>query len=647
MCGLAGLFGTARSGDDFRVRRMTSTLRHRGPDDEGFWCESSRSAMLGFRRLAIVDISNSGHQPMISADGRLVITFNGEIYNFRELRAELSSLGHSFSGSSDTEVALAAFSQWGIEDAVTRLWGMFAIAVWDRTTETGWLIRDRLGKKPLYYTERDGQLWFASELKALHEAGCCDRPIDAHALSSYVTYGYIPGERTIYDGIRKVAPGHLVRVRNGAVTSDTAYWDAGSRAIATQVDSRLTAGEAEEHLLALLRDSTSRRMISDVSLGAFLSGGIDSSLVVALMQEASAKPVQTFTLGFDSPQYDESKYAAAIAERLNTEHSPLTLTPQIAQEIIPSLGDMYDEPFGDASAIPMALLCRLTKRHVTVALSGDGGDEVFAGYKRYRTATGVLKFHGFVPGAVRRGAARALIALGDDRLQSLYGSLEECLPKKLQLTNPSRQLRRAVRLLQTEKNLRSVYHPLLTSWDGEDTPVVHPVATDVLSQEIADRLPPLRALMLTDLTTYLPDDVLVKVDRASMASSLEVRSPLLDHRIVEWSWSLPDHLLMSRRGGKVLLKSLLHRFIPDLPDRPKMGFAVPLDEWLRHPLRDWAEDLLSERRLRDDGVFKTETIRRTWNRHLSGDSDEQLTLWPILMFQSWQQAAARTPVGAG
>ncbi len=314
------------------------------------------------------------------------------------------------------------------------------------------------------------------------------------------------------------------------------------------------------------------------------------------------------------------------------------MTPKVAQDIIPRLGNMYDEPFGDASAIPMALLCGLTKRHVTVALSGDGGDEVFGGYKRYRTATAMMKFHGLVPGPIRRSAARALLAVGEDRLRSSYASLEGCLPKRLQLSSPSRQLKRALRLLQTEKDLGSVYRPLLTSWDAEDTPILSPFATDILSPAIVERLPPLRALMLTDLTTYLPDDVLVKVDRASMAASLEVRSPLLDHRIVEWSWTLPDHLLVNRQGGKLLLKNLLHRFLPDVPDRPKMGFAVPLDEWLRDPLRDWAEDLLSERRLRADGIFKPETIRRTWSRHLSAESDEQLTLWPILMFQSWCSA---------
>jgi asparagine synthase (glutamine-hydrolysing) len=324
----------------------------------------------------------------------------------------------------------------------------------------------------------------------------------------------------------------------------------------------------------------------------------------------------------------------------------MTLTPGIAQEIIPRLGELYDEPFGDASAIPTALLCGLTRKHVTVALSGDGGDEVFGGYKRYRTATSVLRFHGMVPGAVRRSAARAFHTFGEDRLHAIYMSLEERLPKAMHLANPSRQLKRALRLLQTDNDVRSVYQPLVAAWAEADTLVARPLAPELVSADLAEQLSPLRALMLTDLTTYLPDDVLVKVDRASMAASLEVRSPILDHRIVEWSWSLPDNLVMSRGGGKVLLKKLLNQFLPDVPDRPKMGFAVALDDWLRQPLREWAEDLLCHDRLRADGIFNADAIERVWKRHVSRQSDEQLTLWPILMFQSWRHAGASTPVGA-
>ncbi|MCL5959901.1 MAG: asparagine synthase (glutamine-hydrolyzing) [Chloroflexi bacterium] len=597
--------------------RMAHTLAHRGPDDSGEWVDEEVGIALGFRRLAIIDLSPSGHQPMVSASGRYVIVFNGEIYNYRDLRRELEDLGHSFRGHSDTEVILASCDQWGPDETWNRIEGMFAIGLWDRHDRNLILVRDRLGKKSMYYGLVNGVFLFGSELKALRAYPGFDAEVDRDALSLYLRHAYVPSPYSIYSNIRKLEPGQFVLVRQGRRPETHTYWNVrkmAERGLANRAS--LPDCEAIAVLDNLLRDAVARRMVADVPLGALLSGGIDSSTVVALMQAQSSQRVKTFTVGFRSKDFDEAEAAKAVALHLGTDHTELYVTPEEARSMIPRLADLYDEPFADSSQIPTFLICALARRHVTVALSGDGGDELFYGYERYARVRKNWSRVGWVPSGARPWVARAIRHTPLNHKAAALGEV-------LSLSNQDALYRRSV----------SVWEPRAVAIDG------HEPETMVLDSSLQRTIPDFdERMMLLDLATYLPDDILTKVDRASMGVSLEVRAPLLDHRLVEWVWRLSLSFKIRDKQSKWLLKQLLRRYVPaDLTDRPKSGFCVPLVEWLRGPLREWAEALLDERCLRQDGFLKPEPIRQAGRCMLRGEGRSVGSLWTVLMFQTWKQ----------
>jgi asparagine synthase (glutamine-hydrolysing) len=627
MCGIAGFWDHRHdwTEPDLRalVSRMTATLRHRGPDDSGTWIARDSGIALGHTRLSILDLSPAGHQPMASRCGRYQVVFNGEIYNFRELRAELEGHGHTFSGQSDTEVLLAAIAQWGVAAAVSRFVGMFVFACWDIRDQRLSLVRDRLGIKPLYYGWMNGVLLFASELKALRQYARFDAVIDRDALALFLRHNYIPAPWSIYRGIRKLPPGTWLSISSGESQPDPVpYWNPPDvMAHAKAQPYRGSAEEAAADLDQLLRDAVRLRMIADVPLGAFLSGGIDSSLVVALMQAQSRRPVRTFTIGFEERQYNEAHAAEAVARHLGTDHTVCYVSPQEARDVIPRLPEMYDEPFADSSQIPTFLVSQLARRHVTVSLSGDGGDELFGGYPRYFHIDRLWRALCRIPSPLRglTGAAlRAFSALSPAGLAEKFA-------------------RRADRLKIATAGEMYCRHNI--HWEQSHRMVLggRPVAALATQpDQWPSGIPYIEQWMYVDTIRYLPDDILVKVDRASMAVGLEARVPLLDHRVVEFAWRLPLDWKVRGQTGKWLLQNVLERYVPRrLFDRPKMGFGVPIDSWLRGPLRDWAETLLEERRLRDEGFLDPEPIRRKWGEHLSGRRDWHYHLWDVLMFQAW------------
>ena len=647
MCGLAGLWHRdGVSEDDLRDRlnRMTATLVHRGPDDAGVWLDAASGAGLGFRRLSILDVTPSGHQPMESHDGRFVIAFNGEIYNFADLKAELTKAGEAFRGSSDTEVILGAASRWGAEVAIPRLWGMFAIALWDRAERRLLLARDRFGKKPLYYALHDRAVSFASELKALRTVWPA-LSVDRAAIASYLRFGYIPAPSTIYSGVRKLPPGTIATIDRTGTLSVRSYWDgravaeAGLSSRAERPDER----GAVRELNGLLRDAVRRRMVADVPVGAFLSGGVDSSLVVALMQAVAPRPVRTFTLGFTDPDFDEAPAARAVAAHLGTDHTEFYVSPADARDVIPSLPETYDEPFGDASQIPTALVASLARRHVTVALSGDGGDEVFGGYVRHVWADRVWRAAGRWPAGLRRTAGRLLAAAPPAAIDRLYGLLERGVPPGWRQVHVGEKLAKLAAMLHADSR-DDAYELLVAVWPegglvigAEDGGAAAFDAGGLpATATFAERM------MLQDQMRYLPDDILVKVDRATMAVSLEARAPLLDHRLAEWVWRLPIDFRCRDGVGKWLLRQVLADYIPPaLFERPKTGFGIPVGAWLRGPLRPWAESLLDERRLAREGFLMPASIRPIWAEHLAGRRDHSVRLWVVLMFQAWLERWAR------
>jgi len=646
VCGVAGYLqpGGFDPNEAARIAAaMTDVIRHRGPDDSGAWVDGDAGIALGHRRLAILDLSPAGHQPMVSASGRFVLVFNGEIYNFRELRAELTQLGHQFRGGSDTEVMLAAFSQWGIRLAVGRFNGMFAFAVWDRAERVLHLGRDRAGEKPLYYGWMGGTLLFGSELKALRAHPQCDAEIDRDALAVYLRLGYVPCPYTIYRGIFKLPPGTLLNIRGaqgaGAATP-LAYWSA--REIAERGCADPFTGSAPaalEQFDALLRDAVKIRMEADVPLGAFLSGGLDSSAVVALMQAQSERPVRTFTIGFLEGGYNEAQHGKAVAQHLGTAHSELCVTPAEALALIPRLPTLYDEPFADPSMIPTFLVSEFARRQVTVSLSGDGGDELFGGYGRYRLGRTLWRSLSWIPGPVRRGAAAlALPSAAPRRLSQIVDTLARPVTGTRSLRE---RLRQAADVLSVPSST-ALYHYLMSYWKAPTT-IVPGASEPPIPQTDPARwanVPGIaHQMMYLDLVTYLPDDILVKLDRASMGVSLESRVPLLDHRVIEFAWRLPPHLRIRGGEGKWLLRQLVHRHVPrGLVERPKMGFGVPISAWLRDPLRDWAEALLDETRLRREGMLDPRPIRTKWKEHVSDRTRWDYDLWAVLMFQAWSEA---------
>jgi asparagine synthase (glutamine-hydrolysing) len=660
MCGLAGFIDCARATPaselQATVNQMASTLAHRGPDAGGGWVDPASGVALGFRRLAILDLSDEGDQPMVSACGRYVIVFNGEIYNFKELREQLAAAGHAFRGHSDTEVLLAAVSAWGVESALRRSNGMFALALWDRTLQALHLARDRVGEKPMYYGWADATFLFGSELKALRAHPGFRAKVDRDALGLYMRHKYVPAPWSIYQGVRKLPPGMLLTLNPRARGRDAvpqAYWSA--REVAeTGVERRLAPGEAVDELDHLLRDSVRLRMVADVPLGAFLSGGIDSSTVVALMQAQSSRPVRTFTIGYDDDDFNEAADARAVARHLGTDHTELYVSPSECMAVIPRLPALYDEPFADSSQIAVFLVSALARRHVTVSLSGDGGDELFGGYNRYLWAPAVWSRAGRVPRPLRRAAASLLTSRPPEAWERL---LRRAGPLALRSANQrlvGDKLYKLARVLDLERS-EDLYLELVSHWKEPDALVlgVRELPTAVTDSAQWARVPGLAEhMMYLDLVTYLPGDILAKLDRASMGVSLEARVPLLDHRVVELAWRTPLDLKVRNGTTKWLLRQVLHRYVPTpLVERPKMGFGVPIDRWLRGPLRDWAQALLDPHRLRADGYLDPAPVATRWAEHLSGRRDWQYHLWDVLMFQSWlDETAARrrepTPVAA-
>lgn len=664
MCGLAGFWNrdNRQSADEMLnlVKRMASTLHHRGPDDSGATCHPDSGIALGFRRLSIVDLSPAGHQPMTSSCGRFVIVFNGEIYNHVELRRDLIAKGHSFRGHSDTEVLCEGFAEWGIEPTIQKCIGMFAIAAWDTQQRELTLIRDRLGKKPLYYGRFGSTLLFGSETKALRAHPAFKSEIDRRMLGEFLKWSYLPG-RSIYSGVTQLLRGCLMTIR----LDDDLYWT-GKRVdpvreywtihhVAERGIYHPFAGtydEAATRLDDLLTDAVARRMEADVPLGAFLSGGIDSSLIVALMQKQSSRPIKTFTIGFEEEAFNEAPFAKRVAEHLKTDHTELYITAQQARDVIPKLPAIFDEPFADSSQIPTYLVSQLARQHVTVSLSGDGGDELFCGYRRYFEA---LAGH-HVRGLEELGLSEAMLLKSNARMSRIATTLRT-LPAGVRnslrllfqmacqfpLGRVSSQLRRAVELLR-ESTPDARYLRNMSHWRADDQPVVgveFPDDTNVHNCLWNDPHPRRAedyqlSWQLRDTEHYLCNDILVKVDRASMAVSLEARTPLLDHRVVEFAWALPHSFKVADGKGKRILRSVLSRYVPtELFERPKVGFGVPIDAWLRGPLRDWAEALLDEGRLKREGYLNPKPIRQKWQEHLTGRADWHYLLWDILMFQAW------------
>jgi asparagine synthase (glutamine-hydrolysing) len=624
---------------------MTDALEHRGPDASGYWEERAPGLGFGHRRLSIVDLSPTGAQPMTSASGRYTICFNGEVYNFQSLREELEARGCVFRGQSDTEVMLAAIEQFGILAAVKRFVGMFAFALWDSSERCLTLARDRLGKKPLYYAVRGRRLAFGSELKALFAMPGFSAEIDRASLAAYMRFQYVPAPRSILAGVAKLEQGAILQARQSGASDELSisiakYWSARDAFAApafggSEADPRLL----EDRLESLLSDAVRIRMIADVPLGAFLSGGIDSSLVVALMQRQSAARVRSFSIGFREAEYDESKHAAAVARHLGVDHTELFVTAADALAVVPNLPQIYDEPFGDSSQIPTYLVSKLARAHVTVALSGDGGDELFCGYNRYLWWRSIWPRVRLLPGWLRRSAANLLLSRTASEWDMIIGSGSRMLPASLRRKAPGHLMRKAAETLAIDSPAE-LYLRLVSHWKDPATVVLgaNEPPSPILERWPEDSAGATIRMMLLDVLTYLPDDILVKVDRATMAASLESRSPLLDHRVLEFAARVPLSQKVLDSKGKLILRRLLFRHVPqELVDRPKTGFGIPLAEWLRGPLRAWADSLLDRRQLEEQGFLDAPLLRARWDDFVRGTNDDHYAIWTALMFQAWLQ----------
>jgi asparagine synthase (glutamine-hydrolysing) len=642
MCGLAGLFSSEplREAELLAAAaRMADTIVHRGPDDGGTWCATTSGVAFGFRRLSIIDLSPLGHQPMASRSGRFTLMFNGEIYNFPDLRRELEGRGARFRGHSDTEIVLAAFEEWGIRKTLDRLIGMFAMAVWDSAERALTLIRDRVGKKPLFVYHQPGLVTFGSELKALAAGPSFDRTLDRDALALYLRYLYVPAPRSIYRAVTKIPAGHFLTISDprAPLPATTPYWSLDEVARAgLQNPFSGSDDEAVDALDSLLSDAVRSRMVADVPLGALLSGGVDSSAVVALMQEAASRPVRTYTIGFDDPAHNEAPHARAIANYLGTDHTELVLSGDDALALVPRLATTFDEPLADPSQIPTYLVSQLARRHVTVALVGDGGDELFGGYNRYAYGVRSLGRVAVMPRALRRFAAAGINALGPGSWDRLYRPLSTLLPGAGGYRLVGEKLHKLAAVMNAPTEAAR-YRSLMSAWQHPEMLVGGEDIEDDTLRVLRAGWPPqlLDRMMLADQRTYLPDDLLAKVDRASMAVSLEVRAPLLDHRLVEFAWRLPASMKLRDGVTKWVLREVLYRRVPrHLIDRPKTGFSVPIDAWLRGPLRGWAEDLLAG--LPALPFLRQEPVMKAWRDMLARRRPAGPALWALLSFLDWQ-----------
>lgn len=649
MCGLAGFLGyrhLSPGAIETTALRMGEAIRHRGPDDSGVWRDDSAEVALAHRRLSILDLSPSGHQPMASHAGRYVMVFNGEIYNHLELRRALAGHpGHggvAWRGHSDTETLLAAIGAWGLEMALEQAVGMFALALWDRQERLLTLARDRMGEKPLYYGWQRGVFLFGSELKALAQHPAFSGVIDREAITLQMRHNYIPAPHTIYLGIHKLLPGHCLiidpRCRDETAESRP-YWSFPAMVARGRSDP-FPGGDAEAitELESILRDAVAQQKVADVPLGAFLSGGVDSSTIVALMQSQSTRPVKTFTIGFHETGYNEAEHALAVARYLGTDHTELYVTPKQALDVIPRLPKLYDEPFSDSSQIPTYLVSEMTRNHVTVSLSGDGGDELFGGYNRYMQSMRYWGLLSVMPVALRRLVSRGTRGCSPDQWNEMLKPVQRMLQAHQRRVNWGDKLHKGADLLNCNSQ-DELYLRLISHWDGVNGLVIGSGESPGIRYQLdrlADTEDGVERMMALDTMTYLPDDILVKVDRAAMGVSLETRVPLLDHRVVEFAWRLPMSMKIRNGQGKWILRQILNRYVPRaLIERPKMGFGVPIDSWLRGPLRDWAENLLDESRLRQEGYLNAAPIRQKWTDHLSGARNWQYHLWDVLMFQAW------------
>ncbi len=644
MCGLVGFW-------DFKAniaktellaigQKMGTAISHRGPDSEGTWCDETLGLSFAHLRLAIVDLSEAGHQPMMSRAGDSVIVYNGEIYNAPELREALSLEGCRFRGNSDTEVILEACEHWGVETTCQKLIGMFAFAFWDKKTHQLFLARDRLGIKPLYWGFNQGVLFFGSQIKSFKAHPKFKPEIDKEALTVYFRFNYVPTPLSIFKGIQKLFPGSVLSVDRTQKIQEFRFWDL-QNVIVHSKEKQAKISSSDETLIdeldILLRDAVKRRMITDVPFGAFLSGGIDSSTVVALMQAQSDRPIKTFTIGFHEAGYDEARHAANVAKHLGTEHHELYLASTEAQGIIPEIPNWCDEPFADVSQIPTYLVSKLARQHVTVSLSGDGGDELFAGYNRYFVGQRFWQRVKILPYWLRYLSACGIRQFSPNR----WDSIAKILPNRLRPQLAGDKAHKLADILAVS-NAKMFYKNLVSLWEepaalviGGNEPTLYPWNLESAFEHANDFV---GSMQMMDTLTYLPDDILTKVDRASMAVGLEARVPLLDHRVVEFAYGLPMNAKIRNGQGKWLLRQVLNKYVPShLIDRPKMGFGVPIDQWLRGSLRDWAENLLSPQRLASEGILNTAPIRQRWQEHLSGQRNWQYSLWGVLMFQAWQE----------
>lgn len=638
MCGIAGLWNAAEPTElEAVARAMADAVEHRGPDGSGVWVERSAALAFSHRRLAIQDLSDAGAQPMRSRSGRYVITYNGEVYNFPALRRELEGLGHPFAGGSDTEVMLAAVEEWGLHRALERFVGMFAFALWDARERRLHLVRDRLGIKPLYYARLAGGLLFGSDLASFHRVSRFVPEIDRDVLALYFRYACVPGTRCIFRGCAKVAPGTVLSFSAAdAEPREQTFWsaqEAARRGLAERVE--MPSREATDRVEAALAQAIEDRRVADVPLGVFLSGGIDSSTVTALMQRDRSERVRTFSIGFREDAYDEARDARLVAAHLGTDHTELVLTPKDAMDAIPDLAGVYREPFADSSQLPTLLVCRLARREVTVVLSGDGGDEVFGGYNRHLWAPRVWRLLRTLPPAARHVAARGLATPS----AAEWDAVADRVPL-FRVRTPGDKVHKLAGLLGA-RDLDDLYRRLTSIWQ-EPSSLVLGASEPAVSVPSLEGGSVAEQLMLRDLVGYLADDILTKVDRASMSVALEVRVPLLDHRVVELAWSLPESAKIDGGVGKRVLRDVLARHVqPELIDRPKMGFGVPIDAWLRGPLREWAEALLDRSRLRREGWLDADAVARCWEDHLAERGTRQHQLWAVLMFQAWLEAEGR------
>ncbi|MEE9326527.1 MAG: asparagine synthase (glutamine-hydrolyzing) [Cocleimonas sp.] len=639
MCGIAGFISPSTSNNlASNAQQMIEQLYYRGPDDNGVWTDDSSGIALAHSRLAIVDLSPAGHQPMESHNHRYVLVFNGEIYNHNDIRADLEDKEPTINwrGHSDTETLVAGFSAWGVEATIKKTTGMFAFAVWDKQTKTLTMGRDRLGEKPLYYGWQGESFFFGSELKALKAHPAFKAEIDRDALTLFLRHNYVPEPYSIYKGIAKLPAGCLLTLKpNDKSTKITQFWSAiavAKAGVETPFEGSPT--QAVDELEVRLGKAVKQQMMADVPLGAFLSGGVDSSTIVALMQSQSSRPVNTFTIGFDVPNYNEATHAKTVAEHLGTNHTELYISASTAMDVIPDLPTIYDEPFADESQIPTFLVSKMAKEHVTVSLSGDGGDELFCGYNRYHITAKSWGKLSPIPQSIRQVMATGLTSLSP----TTWTKLSQIIPENKRPQLLGDKIHKGAGVLASH-SIQDLYKGLTSTWKDPAALVIGATEPDTLLTGNSPNLEGLRdieRMMLLDVLTYLPDDILAKVDRAAMRNSLETRVPMLNHDVVKFAWQLPIDYKLRNGVSKWPLREVLYRHVPkSMIERPKMGFSVPIADWLREPLHDWAETLLAESRLREEGYFNVDIIRTIWKEHLSGQFDHSQRLWSVLMFQAW------------